>query len=167
MAHKNHAYLCFDGDEDIHYYYLMKAWHENEKFDFEFENAHDLMQSRDSSLEETIKRSLRERMKHSDKMVVLIGEKTKNLYKFVRWEIETALDLGLPIICVNLNRKKEMDPERCPPILQDKLAIHIPFGVKIVNYALQNWPASYAHHKSQGHAGAYFYKEHVYQQLAA
>ena len=36
--------------------------------------------------------------------MVLVGEKTKNLYKFVRWEIELAIKLGLPIIVANLNK---------------------------------------------------------------
>ena len=36
-------------------------------------------------------------------------------------EIETALELGLPIVEANLNGKRRHDPERCPPIMQDDL----------------------------------------------
>ena len=36
-------------------------------------------------------------MKNASAVVVLVGEKTKNLYKYVRWELELALELGLPI----------------------------------------------------------------------
>lgn len=30
MAYRNKAYVCFDGDADIHYYRLMQAWHQND-----------------------------------------------------------------------------------------------------------------------------------------
>ena len=30
MAYKNKTYVCFDADNDIKYYNLMKAWKENE-----------------------------------------------------------------------------------------------------------------------------------------
>ena len=30
--------------------------------------------------------------------VVLVGDKTKWLYKYVKWELELALELGLPTL---------------------------------------------------------------------
>jgi hypothetical protein len=68
----------------------MTAWHANDKFGFEFHNAHDLNKARDSSQEESIKRQLRERLANSKVFVVLIGEKTRYLTKFVRWEMEVS-----------------------------------------------------------------------------
>jgi hypothetical protein len=162
MAYRNKAYVCFDGDKDIHYYRLMKAWHENENFDFAFYDAHDLMQARDSSSEETIKRSLRERLKNSREFIVLIGESTKNLTKFVRWEMEVALKLDLPIIGVNLNKKNGMDADRCPAIIRDELVVHVPFGVAPIKYALENWPEEYRRLKNQGTSGS-----RIYNNLAA
>jgi hypothetical protein len=96
---------------------------------------------------------------------VLIGENTKNLYKYVRWEIEWAIENNIPIIAVNLNKMKIMDDKLCPPILKDKLAIHIPFGQKIMDYALNHWPASYESHKMKGDTGAFTYKDSVYENL--
>lgn len=58
MAYKNKTYLCFDGDTDIHYFYLMKAWKHNQNDffkDFNFFDAHEINYSRDSSKEESIK----------------------------------------------------------------------------------------------------------------
>lgn len=159
------CYACFDGDNDIHYYRLMQAWHVNEKFDFTFINAHDLTQSRDSSTEDTIKRSLRTRLKASDILVLLVGESTKNLYKFVRWEIEVAIELGLSIIVVNLDKKRSMNSVLCPPILTNELAIHVPFGHKIINYAIKNWPSSASRHKSAGESGPFYYLDSVYNDL--
>ena len=159
------CYACFDGDNDIHYYRLMQAWHKNEKFDFTFNNAHDITQARDTSTEETIKRSLRTRLKASDVFIVLVGKSTQNLYKFVRWEIEVAIEMGLSIIVVNLDNKRSINTVLCPPILRNELAIHVPFGHKIIDYAIRNWPLNSEKHKRQGDTGPYYYPESVYQNL--
>ena len=82
-------------------------------------------------------------MKQSEALVVIVGESTKNLYKFVRWEIEFALELGLPIIVANLNNQTVMDPDRCPPLLRDACAIHVPFKKEAIKYALANFPAAF------------------------
>lgn len=164
MAYRNKSYICFDGDTDIHYYRLMTAWHENEKFSFEFKNAHDLNSARDTSQEESIKRQLRERLANSKELIVLIGDKTKNLTKFVKWEMEVALRLGLPIIGVNLNGARECDG-RCPPVIRDELVIYVPFGPKIVEYAMSNWPDQYRRYKSEHKSGPYRYNESVYESL--
>jgi len=164
MAYKNKTYVCFDADNDIMYYNLMKAWKENEEIAFNFHNAHEINNLRDGSSEEQIKKKLRERLANTKVLVILIGEKTKNLYKYVRWEIEYAIEKDIPIIAVNLNKKKRQD-DLCPPILKDELAIYVPFGQKIIDYALNNWPSSHSSHKSNGDTGAYYYKKEVYEQL--
>ncbi|KFF05552.1 TIR domain-containing protein [Flavobacterium reichenbachii] len=159
------CYTCFDGDTDMHYYNLMKAWHKNGKFNFRFDNVHDLEQVRDTSTEETIKRSLRRRLNASDVFVVLIGRSTRYLYKFVRWEIEVAIDMNLPIIAINLDNSRAINYDLCPPILRDTLAIHVPFSPDIVNYAITNWPYSHRNYRSQGVSGSYHYYNSVYSQL--
>ena len=68
-----------------------------------------------------------------------------------------------PIVAVNLNKKKVMDNNLCPPLLKDKLAIHIPFGHNALNYALNHWPSSHENYKKEGKTGAYTYKESVYE----
>ena len=141
MAYRNKVYVAFDGDKDMRYYLLMKAWKQHERIEFNFYDAHDLMQARDSSAEASIKQSLRFRLNESKVFVLLIGESTKYLYKFVRWEIEQAISLGLPIICVNLNQSKMVDSLRCPAILANVISIHIPFRADILQFALENWPA--------------------------
>ena len=107
MAYRNKTYIAFDGDKDIHYYYLMKAWKHSNRLDFNFYDAHDLNTARDSSTEETIKRRLRERMANAKCLLLLIGESTRYLNKFVRWEIELAINSDIPIIAVNINGQKK------------------------------------------------------------
>jgi len=92
-------------------------------------------------------------MKKSDALVVIVGESTKNLYKFVRWEIENAIDLGLPIIVANLNNKTRMDSGRCPAILRDVCAVHIPFKKDAIKHALANWPGEWRRLSAQDKAG--------------
>ena len=46
-------------------------------------------------------------LKNTKVLVILIGENTKNLYKYVRWEIEYAIENDIPIVAVNLNKSKK------------------------------------------------------------
>ncbi len=164
MAYKNKTYVCFDADNDIKYYYLMTAWKENEHIAFNFHNAHDINNLRDGSSEEQIKRKLRERLANTKVLVILIENSTKNLYKYVRWEIEYAVEKDIPIIAVNLNKKKRKD-NLCPPILKNELAIFVPFGQKEINYALNYWPSSHIRHRKKGESGSYYYGDDVYNGL--
>lgn len=164
MAYRNKTYICFDGDEDMSYYRMMTAWSANPQFSFEFYNAHDLNTARDSSQEESIKKQLRERLNNSKLFIVLIGEKTRLLTKFVKWEMEAALRLDLPIIGVNLNGSRSRD-DLVPPTIRDELVMYVPFGAKIIEYAMEHWPASHAKHRGNKEGGAYHYLESVYQGL--
>jgi hypothetical protein len=138
------VYVAFDGDLDKWAYAYMKGWKTNERVDFDFEDAHDLDAMTGRAQDEYyVKSMLKERMRRSGALVVIVGEKTKNLYKFVRWEIELALELGLPVIIANLNNKTQMDLDRCPAILRDACAIHIPFKKEAIKFALENYPVAF------------------------
>lgn len=164
MAYRNKTYICFDGDTDMSRYRLMQAWRDNEHHDFNFHDAHDLNTARDSSQEESIKKQLRERFANSKMLIVLIGEKTKLLTKFVKWEMQVALRLELPIVGVNLNGSRSRD-DKCPPTIRDELVMYVPFKQKIVAYAMDNWPDQYAAHVKAGDTGAYHYADNVYERL--
>jgi len=157
--------VSFDGDKDMHYYRLMQAWRQHDGIDFNFYNAHDLNTARDTSQEASIKAQLAERMRNTKVFVLLIGENTRYLYKFVRWEIEQAIRRSLPIIAVNLNGKRSMDQERCPSLLREELAVHISFNASIMQYALDNWPSSHQRHCQLSESGPYYYKLEVYREL--
>ncbi len=168
MGYRNKTYMCFDGDNDIHYFYLMKAWkhNQNEFFkDFSFYDAHEINYARDNSKEESIKRQLLERLNNSKLFIILIGEQTKYLTKFVRWEIEQALKQEIPIIAINLNGKREMDENRCPPLIKDKLVLHISFNQKIIEQAINEWLNLDIKFRQEKKSGPFFYKSTVYAQL--
>ena len=162
MSYKNKTYICFDADTDIKYYRLMQARKENDKIDFNFYDAHDINNLWKDSSEETIKRKLRERLKNAKIFVVLIGENTKNLYKFVRWEMEIALELNLPIIWINLNKNRKLDNLRCPPIIKDKLVLFVGFDCKIIKKALDHWETEYYEHKKKWNTWRYYFEDSTY-----
>lgn len=164
MAYRNKSYIAFDGDNDIRYYRLMTAWKANDGFSLNFHDAHDINSARDSSQEESIKRQLRERFANSKLLIVLIGQNTRYLTKFVKWEMEVALKLGLPIIGANLNNSRRID-DRCPPALIGELVLFIPFGHNIIEYAMDQWPIDYQQKKSEGKTGHFHYVESVYARL--
>ncbi len=164
MPYRNKTFVSFDGDTDMHYYRLMQAWKQNDGIDFNFYNAHDLNTARDSSQEASIKAQLAERMRNSKEFILLVGERTLYLTKFVHWEIEQAISRNLPIIVVNLNGTRFMDAERCPAPAKEALAVHIPFNAAIMQYALDNWPKSHETYRQGGKSGPYYYKEEVYKE---
>lgn len=165
MSYRNKAYVIFDGD-DINYYNIMKAWKENDNIEFDFNDAHDVGGGiREDSEEETIKRHLRERFANSKQIIVLIGENTKYKTKYVRWEIEVAQKLDLPIICVNLNKSKRYDSDLCPTSLRDCCVIHVAFGKDIIQYALDQFPDYYDVNKNDQEQVNLIYKDFVYDQF--
>lgn len=164
LAYRNKTYICFDGDKDMRYYRLMTAWVANENVSFNFHNAHDLNSARDSSQEESIKRQLRERFANSKLLIVLIGESTKFLTKFVKWEMEVALRLDLPIIGVNLNGMRAQD-DRCPPAIRPQLAVYVPFSQKMIEFAMDNWPTEHRRYRLENRTGPFFYYDHVYKRF--
>src|SRR6266567_3550432 len=145
-------------------YDFMKGWKENEHVDFDFHDAHDIKPLTDRASEDTVRQRLRERFSSAKQAIVLIGENTKNLYRFVRWEMEVAQDLDLAIIAVNLNGKRSYDAHLCPPILRDKYAVHVSFKMKIIQYALDHFPDEYvACDTSAG--GNRHYNDAIYSRL--
>jgi hypothetical protein len=104
MSYKDKTYIIFDGDNDKWAYARMKGWKALETIDFDFEDAHEeYTLTNRAEDEDYIKGKLKKRFENAKQVIVLIGEKTKNLYKYVRWEIEVAMELNLPIIAVYLN----------------------------------------------------------------
>lgn len=165
MSYRNKTYVGFDADTDMSYYRLMQAWKHNKNIEFNFFNVHDLNPNPSLISEISIKRQLRERFKNTKVFILLVGANTRYLYKYVRWEINEAIEQDLPIIVVNISKKRKLDEDLCPPIIRNKLAIHISFNIAIVQYALDNWPDSHKQHRKNGEDGAYYYESNVYRNM--
>src|SRR5256885_319221 len=102
MAYRNKTYVAFDGDNDIWAYRFMKGWKVQDHIDFDFHDAHSISELTVRAQDEAyIKRILRERLRNSKHFILLVGESTRYLKKYVKWEIEEAISLDVPIIVVN------------------------------------------------------------------
>lgn len=141
---------------DIHYYRLMLAWKASDHIDFDFTNCQ-LGSSINSENEAYIKSKCRERINMAGTFAVLIGQDTKSKHKYVRWEMEVALEKKCRIIGINLDKSRKVVSATCPPIIRNIGAIFIPFSPKIVAYALEN----YKMHPNDD----YHYKDEVYTQF--
>jgi len=164
MSYRNKTYVIFDADKDMWAYAYMKGWKQNERIDFDFYDAHDIRPLTDRASEDTVKARLRERMANAKQVIVVIGESTKNLYRFVRWELDLAINRGLPIIAVNLNNIRTCDSDRCPAILRDEYSVHVAFKMKIIQYALDNFPNEHAK-RAPAASGSRHYSDSVYSSL--
>lgn len=164
MAYHNKVYVSMDADNDLRYYRLMQAWKQNDNIGFNFYDAHDINNIFDKS-ETSIKAGLQERFRNTKVFVLLVGDHTKYLYRYVRWEIEQAIKRDLPCIVVNINGKRSCDYDLCPALMRDHLAIHISFNARILQYALENWPDSNDKHKRDGETGPFYYTDEVYKDL--
>lgn len=149
------TFVGFSGT-DIKSYWLMQAWKANEKIDFDFRDCQLQAEIR-SEDEAYIKTKCRERIQMASKFVQLIGQDTRNKYKYVRWEAEVAIEKGCTIIGVNLDGSRKMIEETCPPIIRNIGAIFVPFSPKIIKHALEN--------ATMEKDNAWHYKDSVYQQL--
>ncbi len=82
------VFVSYDHSEDVHYKELLRAWDANTDFDFEFDlrSPNVAIDSTDASV---IQASLTKKMKESEYILVLIGEKSYSS-KWMKWEINRA-----------------------------------------------------------------------------
>ena len=141
---------------DIRYYRLMQAWKANEHIDFNFTDCQ-LGSEINSENEAYIKSKCRERITMAGTFAVLIGQDTRSKHKYVRWEMEVAIEKKCRIIGINLDGSRQAVDMTCPPIIKNIGAIFVPFSPKIVAHALENWKMET---KDDWH-----YKDEVYRRL--
>jgi len=141
---------------DINYYWLMLAWKKNEHIDFNFTDCQ-LSTEVNSEEEAYIKRKCRERIDMAGTFAVLIGDDTRSKHKYVRWEMEVAIERDCRIIGINLDGSRKVVDKTCPPIIRNIGAMFVPYSPKIIAYALEN----YKMHPNDD----YHYKDSVYTEL--
>ena len=167
MSYRNKTYVAF-ASEDINRYWLMKAWKENEHIDFDFFDAHDLYEARDTSQPESIKARLRERIRNA-KQIVLLGSSTGRKKggdgtSFLAYEIGAAIRLKLPIVVANLDLGRAIDKSVIPqPLLDaDYYTVSVSFQPSIIKYALDNYAPKFASSKE---TGPHYYPAEIYKGL--
>jgi hypothetical protein len=167
MAYRNKTFVSF-ASEDISSYYLMCAWRENRKIDFDFHDAHDLNTALDTSQPETIKARLRERLGNTKQVVMLLGDDTRPVAgrssRFLYYEVEVIRKLGLPVVFANLNKSRRAQAARMPAAMQADYTLSVSFQAAIIKEALADWVDRYPT-EVKTETGPHFYKDSVYTRL--
>jgi hypothetical protein len=145
VPYRNKLYIAFDGDRDMECYLTLQMWNANKYIDFDFSDAHDLNTARDTSLPDSIKAQLRERMINSKVMLLCVGDHTRFLRLFVPYEIRLARRLDIPMIVANRNKRRGYDEDRCPSAVTEHPipTVHVSFEAKIIKHALDHFPDEY------------------------
>lgn len=150
MGYRTKTYIAGDWDGDKWVIEKLYDWNKSGKYQLSFINAHDLTQARDSSLNCSIKKSLKIRLDASKTFVLIVGDQTKNLkaggcqlcrsynrwnkscarylnnvdYRsFVQYECEIA-NKDIPNIVVIYNDSK-VERTKCPDVLK-YVGTHLP-----------------------------------------
>ncbi|KJZ64425.1 hypothetical protein VD17_17975 [Pseudomonas fluorescens] len=141
---------------DRNMYELMGAWRKNSRFEFNFADFQ-LNMAINSEDEDYIKRKCRERIDMAGTFALLIGKDTRSKHKYVRWEIQVAIEKGCNLIGINIDGRRELNTDLCPPIMQGVGAVFVPFSPDIIAYALAN--------PTNSDRGDYFFRPEIYRQL--
>ncbi len=170
MAYRNKTYVAF-ASEHIRDYRMMEAWRDNEHIAFDFHDAHDLVTALDTSLPETIRRRLRERLNNTKQVILLVGDVTRRKAadpnSFLYYEVETIARLNLPVVFVNLNQSRVVQRDRLPQALVEPYTMSVSYQPRIVQYALDNHVEAFRQKPSSTtpKRGPFHYKANVYESL--
>lgn len=147
--YRTKTYIAGAWDEDSDAIEQLYNWNSGKRWGLSFHSAHDLTQSRDSSLKCSIKKSLKARLDCSKTFVLVVGEHTKYLRQgscalcdhYNRWnhycthgnptdnksfieyecdEAEKAADGGKMNLIILYNSSK-VDLNKCPEVLRNAL----------------------------------------------
>jgi hypothetical protein len=178
MAYRNATYVAFHAEgtsdpteTDMKYYRLLTAWHEHEDIDFGMINSHDKTSSvRDTSKRTTLMASLKERLRNSKNMILIVGKTTRMDRDWVPFEIAYAIDeCAIPVIVAYPNAGDALlDPFQFRPWWPDALAsridnqtartVHVPFRKQPLKAAI----SKYSHNEMPGWPIT-VYKRETYQ----
>lgn len=148
MTLRTKTYIAGDWTGDSDLIKKIYEWNEGSSWSLSFSDAHELAQSRDTSLPCSIKRSLKERLDASWTFVLVVGDKTSSLTRggcrncrsysicghchrsgridhrsFIDYECEYAERNRLRIVVIY--NGCEVDREKCPVSVR-YLGTHIP-----------------------------------------
>ena len=137
-TYRTRTYIAGDWDHDKDAVDQLYKWNNSNYWNLHFTDAHDLTSSRDSSLNCTIKASLKTRMDASNTFVLIVGDQTDSItagscqwcrsynsngrycvrghsvdYRsYVKFECDKAVDAGIKIIVLYNDTK--IDRTKCP-----------------------------------------------------
>ena len=148
---------------------MLKAWTEKSDDDFSIIDSHEKGSAiRDSSKKATLEARLKERLRNSKNMVLIIGETTKDDIDWVPMEITYAIDnCDIPIIAAYTGYKYILQPAShsnlWPAVLKTRIdnstasVIHIPFKKEPLKDAISQFS-----HDNKPTSGLSYYSKDAY-----
>lgn len=138
MVYRTRTYIAADLDGDRDAVDQLHKWNDSDYWGLSFTDAHNLQQSRDSSLPCSIKSSLKERMDHSKRFVLIVGDSTDTVTKgscrycgsynawtsscarmhsvdyrsYIKYECDKAMEADIDIVVLYNNTR--VDRSKCP-----------------------------------------------------
>jgi Lhr-like helicase len=107
MANRTGTYVAFDGlgksdptQSDFKYYATIQAWSANSNIEFNITNSHEKTSAvQDSSSQATLYARIKERLRASKNMLIILTNDTRYTGSVLSYEIEEAIDIyKLPLI---------------------------------------------------------------------
>jgi len=182
MAYRSGTYIAFHAGgttdptaSDMKYYRMIQAWHSNDNIEFKCVNSHDKASAvRDTSLKETLKRSLIERLKNSRNFLLIVTDQTKKDTDWIPFEIAQAVDnYELPIIAAYPGYPKILNPAALRSLWPTALAsridngtakvIHVPFARGFIDDAI----GTFGVNDEMPPNGLWFYSVNAHAMLSA
>ena len=143
-TYRTRTYIAGDWDTDKDAVEQLRHWNESNYWSLSFTDAHDLMSARDSSLNCSIKYSLKKRMDVSKTFVLIVGDHTNTVtagscrwcdyydtinYRclkgygvdnrsYIKYECDKAVEAGLKIIV--LYKSTKIDYSKCPESVRNR-----------------------------------------------
>lgn len=165
MVYRTRTYIAGDWTGDSEAIQQLYTWNESDYWQLHFIDAHHSVSARDSSLNCSIKKSLKQRMDASKQFVLIVGEHTDTITagschlcssynswhrycarghsvdfrSFVKYECDKAVEAGIKIVI--LYNSTYVSKCKCPKSVRDT-AYHIPMmfygndGKKYWNYQM-------------------------------
>ena len=152
-TYRTKTYIAADWTGDSNAINQLHKWNDSKYWSLHFTDAHDLTQAKDTSLNCSIKASLKKRLDVSKTFVLIVGENTKNLRggscaycgsynsyqcrcvrgysvdfrSYINYECDKAVDADIKIVV--LYNSTKVDKSKCPDALKDK-GIHVAMRYK-------------------------------------
>lgn len=148
MTYRTKTYIAGEWDGDKNAIEQLYKWNDSDYWGLHFVDAHDLTQARDTSLNCSIKASLKKRLDASKTFVLVVGENTDtakagscrycsdysswsgcgrgnptDLRSYIKYECDKAVEAGIKIVV--LYNAAKVQRQKCPEALRYK-GTHLP-----------------------------------------
>lgn len=140
MTRRTKTYIAAEWDGDHDAVEQLHKWNNSDYWALDFVDAHEVTQARDSSLNCSIKRSLKERLDLSKTFVLIVGKNTSTVKagscvycsdyedqkckrgnsldfrSYIKYECDKAKEAGIKIVV--LYNSAKVEKSKCPQVLQ-------------------------------------------------